>query len=64
VRGDNEKYAGKGECNACDDGSQPGHLEGRDLSGDKPDTGEQDQQESDLGESDSRVMAESKHRDR
>jgi hypothetical protein len=43
VRGDDEKHASDGECNACDDSSHLGHLEGRDLSGDKPDTGEQDQ---------------------
>jgi hypothetical protein len=57
VRRDDQKQASKGECNACDDGSHCGHLEGRDLSGDQPDTGEQDQQESDLGEGFSRLRA-------
>lgn len=57
ARGDNEKYASNGECNACDDISHGGHLESRDLSGDKPDTSEQDQQESHLSEDDSRLTA-------
>ena len=57
VRGDNEKQATKGECYACDDSSLRGYLEGRDLSGDKPDTGEQDQQESHLGEDDAGLTA-------
>jgi hypothetical protein len=42
---------------ACDDVSRRGHLEGRDLSGDKPDACEQDQQESHLGEDDSCIAA-------
>jgi len=57
VRRDDQKQASKGECNACDDGSHCGHLEGRDLSGDQPDTGEQDQEESDLGEGFSSLRA-------
>jgi hypothetical protein len=31
------------------------------LSGDEPDTGDQDQQESDFGEGDARLMAQRKH---
>jgi hypothetical protein len=62
VRGDNEKHASASECNACDNRSRRTHLEGRDLSGDEPDTGKQDQQEADLGERNARLMAERKHR--
>ena len=61
VRGDDEKYASEGERNACDDRSRRRHLEGWDLSGDEPDTGKQDQQESDLREGDTRLTAESEH---
>jgi hypothetical protein len=61
VRGDNEKHASASECDACDNRSRRTHLEGRDLSGDDPDTGKQDQQEADLGECDARLMAERKH---
>jgi hypothetical protein len=52
----------EGERNACDDRSRRRHLEGWDLSGDEPDTGKQDQQESDLGECDAPLMAQRKHR--
>ena len=62
VRGDYEEHASEGECNACDDRSRNGHLEGRDLSRDEPDSGEQDQQEADLGQGDARVMAHRKHK--
>ena len=62
VRGDNEKHASASERNACDNLSRRMHLEGRDLSGDEPGTGKQDQQEADLGECDARLMAERKHR--
>jgi len=62
VRGDNEKHASASERNACDNRSSCRHLEGRDLSGDEPHTGKQDQQEADLGECDARLMAERKHR--
>ena len=62
VRCDNEKHASASERNACDNRSRRMHLEGRDLSGDEPDTGKQDQQEADLGECDARLMAERKHR--
>jgi len=62
VRGDYEEHASKGQCNACDDSSRSRHLQGWDLSGDEPDTGEQDQQEADLGERDARLMAQRKHR--
>ena len=61
VRSHNEKYASASEGNACNDRSRRPHLEGRDLSGDEPDTGKQDQQEADLGECDARLMAERKH---
>lgn len=56
VRGNNEKHASASERNACDNRSCRRHLEGRDLSGDEPDTGKQDQQEADLGEFDARLM--------
>ena len=62
VSSNDEKHASKGERNACDDRSLSRDLEGWDLSGDEPDTGKQDQQESDLGECDARLMAESNHR--
>jgi hypothetical protein len=62
VRGDNEKHASASERNAYDDRSRRRHLEGRDLSGDEPDTGKQDQQETDLGEFHARLMTERKHR--
>ena len=61
VRGDDEKHASEGERNACDDRSRRRHLEGWDLSGDEPDSGEQDQQEPDFGEGYASSMAESKH---
>jgi hypothetical protein len=62
MSGDNEKHTSASERNACDDRSRRPHLEGRDLSGDEPDTCKQDQQETDLGESYARLMAESKLR--
>jgi hypothetical protein len=62
VRGDDEKHASANERTACDNRSRHRHLEGRDLSGDEPDTGKQDQQEADLGECDARLMTERKHR--
>ena len=62
VSSNDEKHASEGERNACDDRSRNRHLEGWDLSGDEPDTGKQDQQESDLGECDARLMAQRKHR--
>jgi hypothetical protein len=46
------------ERNACHNRPRRRHLEGRDLSGDKPDTGKQDQQAADLGECDARLVAE------
>jgi hypothetical protein len=61
ARGDNEKHASASERNACHNRSRRTHLEGRDLSGDKPDTGKQDQQEAELGECDARLVAERKH---
>ena len=61
VRGDDEKQAGEGERNACDDRSRCANLEARDFGGDEPDTGKQDQQESDFREGDARLMAESEH---
>jgi hypothetical protein len=61
VRSNDEKYSSEGERNACDDRSRPRKFEDWDLSGDEPDTGKQDQQESDLGESDAGVMAECNH---
>jgi hypothetical protein len=61
VSSNDEKHASEAERNACDDRSRNRHLEGWDLSGDEPDTGEQDQQESDLGECDARLMAQRKH---
>ena len=61
AHGDNEKHATAGERNACHNRSRRTHLEGRDLSGDKPDTGKQNQQEADLGECDTRLVAEDKH---
>jgi hypothetical protein len=62
VSSNDEKHASEGERNACDDRSRRRHLEDWDLSGDEPDTGKQDQQESDLGECDAGLMAERKHR--
>jgi hypothetical protein len=62
VSGNDEEHASEGERNACDDRSRSRHLEGWDLSGDEPDTGKQNQQESDLGEGDARVMAQRNHR--
>ena len=62
VSSNDEKHACEGERNASDDRSRSRHLEGWDLSGDEPDAGKQDQQESDLGECDARLMAERKHR--
>ena len=59
-RGDNEKHATESKRNAYHSRSRRTHLEGRDLSGDKPDTGKQDQQEADLGECDARLVAERK----
>jgi hypothetical protein len=50
MRGNDEKHSSEGERNACDDLSLNRYLEGWDLSGDEPDTGKQDQQESDLSE--------------
>jgi hypothetical protein len=57
VRGDNKKQASACERNSCNDRSRRRHSKGRDLSGDEPDTGKQDQQEADLGECDARLMA-------
>ena len=57
VSGNDEKHASEGERNACDDRSLNRNLEGWDLSGDEPDTGKQDQQESDLGECDACFLA-------
>ena len=62
VRGDNEKHASASERNACDNHSRRRHLEGRDVSGDEPHTGKQNQQEADLCECDACLMAERKHR--
>jgi hypothetical protein len=59
VRGDDEEQAGEGERYACDDRPRRSKLETRDFGGDEPDTGEQDQQESDFREGDTRLMAES-----
>ncbi|HVD03953.1 MAG TPA: hypothetical protein VNF75_07460 [Candidatus Dormibacteraeota bacterium] len=56
-----EKHASGGERNACDDGPLSRDLEGWDLSGDEPDTGKQDQQESDLGDCAARLVAQDKH---
>jgi hypothetical protein len=61
VSSNDEKHASEGERNACDDRSRSRHLEGRDLSGDEPDTGEQERQESDFGKGDARLMAQPKH---
>lgn len=61
MRGNDEKQARKGERHACGDpprGAQPEH---RDFDGDEPDTGEEDQQESDFRKGDARLMCESKH---
>jgi len=60
TRGDNEKHASASERNACHNPSRRTRLEGRDLSGDKPDTGKQDQHEADPGERDARLVAERK----
>jgi hypothetical protein len=57
VSSNDEKHACEDERNASDDRSRSRHLEGWDLSGDEPGTGKQDQQESDLGERDARLMA-------
>jgi hypothetical protein len=62
VSSNDEKHTSEGERNACDDRSRGRHLEGLNLSGDKPDTSKQDQQESDLGECDARLMAERQRR--
>jgi hypothetical protein len=64
VSGDNEQRASARERDACDNRSRPRNLEGRDLSGDEPHSGKQDQQEADLGECDARLTAERKHGDR
>jgi hypothetical protein len=64
VSSDDEEHASDGERNACDDRSRSRHLEGWDLSGNEPDTGKKDQQESHLGERDPRVMAQRKHQER
>jgi hypothetical protein len=61
VSSNDEKHASEGERNACDDRPLSRDLEGWDLSGDEPDTGKQDQQESDLGECAARLMAQRKH---
>jgi len=61
ARGNDEKHASASERNPCHNCSRRPHLEGRDLSGDEPDTGKQDQQVADLGECDARLMAERKH---
>lgn len=61
VRGNNEKHASANERKACDNRSRCSHLEGRDLSDDEPDTGEQDQQEANLGKSDSSLVADRRH---
>jgi hypothetical protein len=58
VRGDDEKHACDGQRNACDDRSRRAQLECRDLSGDEPETCDQDQQEADFGQCDARVMCE------
>lgn len=59
---DDEQHTSSDECSASDDGSGHGHFEDWDLSGDQPDTGEQDQQEADFGEFDARVVGERKNR--
>jgi hypothetical protein len=60
VSSNDEKHASEGERNACDDFPLSRYLEGWDLSGDEPDTGKQDQQESDLGECAARLVAQRK----
>lgn len=64
VRGNDEKHTRDGKRNSCDDPSCVASLQPRDFSGDKPYTGEQDQQESDFREGDARLMTDrsSKHR--
>jgi hypothetical protein len=57
VRCNDEKHASESERNACDDRSRCRHLECWYLSGYESETGKQDQQESDLGECDARMMA-------
>ena len=57
VSGNDEKHASEDQRNACDDRSLNRNLKGWNLSGHEPDTGEQDQQESDLGEYDACLMA-------
>ena len=61
VSSNDEKHASEGERNACDVRPLSRDLEGWDLSGDEPETGKQDQQESDLGECAARFVAQPKH---
>jgi hypothetical protein len=63
VSGNDEKHSGDGERRAGDNRPHSRHLEGWDLSGDKPDAGKQDQQEANLGERDARLVAQGYHRD-
>ena len=62
VSGDDEEHASANERDACDNRSRSRNLKGRDLSGDEPHTGKQDQQEADLGECDTGLMGEREHR--
>jgi hypothetical protein len=61
VRGDDQKHTGERERYARNDRPRAAPTEHWDLRGDEPDTGEEDEQESDFGEANARVMCESQH---
>ena len=61
VRGNDEQHTSERECDTGDDRSRSRYLEGWDLGGDEPDTGEQNKEEADLGNRHSRLMAQRKH---
>ena len=63
VRGDYEKHARTREGNARDNRPHGLPLEGRELCGDQPNPGKRNQQESNFGDGDARVVAEREHED-
>jgi hypothetical protein len=61
VRGDNQKRTGKSERYARNYGPRPAKTEHWDFCCNEPDTGKQDEQESDFGKAYARLMCESQH---
>jgi len=62
ARRDDEEHSGDSERQSGNDCSSAGEPEERDLSGCEPDTGEQHEQERDLGETYSHVVSKSENR--